>query len=136
MGIPPAPTLALNGVKHDYGTQILWTATQTTGGANPSGSTTGKEYFIAIKAGENAPTAFSVDLDGVATWTMPLSIADPTKKVAIAQQGIVAVKSGTSGEVFTPFTANGTYDIYAVFVSSTGTISAISAPQLTGVLMQ
>ena len=147
VGIPPAPTLALNGVKHDYGTQILWTATQTTGGANPSGSTTGKEYFIAITTGKPGPTAFSVDLDGVATWTMPddpASITTPKAKVSIKQSGTVAVKSGTSGEVYTPFTANGdvittpdsSFDIYAVFVSSTGTISAISAPQLTQVVMK
>jgi hypothetical protein len=139
VGIPPAPTLTLvtpaGYPSHDLGTQISWTAAQTTGGANPGGSTSGKEYFIAIPTGDAAPTAFSVDLDGIATWTMPTSVLTPPDKVSIKQSGIVIVKGGTSGSVYTAFTANGTYDIYAVFVSSSNTISAISAPQLTGVVM-
>jgi hypothetical protein len=139
VGIPPAPTLALSGT-WDLGTQISWTASQTpaAGGTNPS--TSGKEYFIAITAGKPAPTAFSVDLDGIATWTMPddpASADTPKAKVSIKQSGTVTVTDGASDSpAFTSFTANGTFDIYAVFVSSSGTISAISAAQLTGVVMQ
>lgn len=58
-------------------------------------------------------------------------------KVVIRQSGIVLISAGQSGTatnstVFTPFTANGTItdpnlDVYAVFVSSTGTISKISS---------
>jgi hypothetical protein len=143
VGIPPAPTLALSGT-WDLGTQISWTAAQTTGGANPGGSATGKEYFIALTAGDPAPTKFSVDLDGIATWLGtvddPASTTTPKAKLAIAgkQQGVVTVKAGASANpAFTAFTANGTFDIYAVFVSSSGTISAVPVtPQLAGVLMQ
>ena len=138
VGIPPAPTLTLSGT-WDLGTQISWTAAQTTGGANSGGSITGKEYFIAILANDAAPTGFSVDLDGVATWTMPTSVLTPPAKVSIKQSGTVTVTDGASANpTFTAFTANGTYDIYAVFVSSSGTISAITTvtPQLEDVLMQ
>lgn len=142
VGVPPAPTLALLAT-YDLGTQINWTAAQTTGGSNAAGSTSGKVYFIAVETGDPAPTKFSVDLDGVATWLGseddPDSKTTPKAKLPIdgEQQGIVEVEDGDSGTVFTPFTANGDFDIYAVFVSSTGTISAITAtPQLTGVVMQ
>ncbi len=144
VGIPPAPTLTLvtppGYPSHDLGTMISWTAAQTAaaGGTNPS--STGREYFIAITAGKPGPTAFSVDLDLVPTWTMPndpASTDTPPAKVSIKQSGVVLVTDGASDNpAFTAFTANGTYDIYAVFVSSSGTISAISAPQLTGVVMQ
>lgn len=143
VGIPPAPALAtvlVNGT-YDQGTQITWKATQTVGGANAGGSTSGKVYFIAITADKPRPTAFSVDLDGIATWTMqddPTSTTTPKAKVSIKQSGIVNVSKGASADpTFTAFTAKGTFDIYAVFVSSSGTISAITAtPQLTGVVMQ
>ncbi len=132
VGIPPAPTLETVLVlgTYDQGTQISWKAAQATGGANPGGSISGKEYFIAITAGKPRPTAFSVDLDGVATWTMPVDPAStdvPPAKVSIMQSGTVTVTDGASANpAYTAFTANGTFDIYAVFVSSSNTISAIS----------
>lgn len=146
VGTPPAPTLALSGT-WDLGTQISWTAAQTTGGSNPGGSTSGKVYFIALPTGDDAPTKFSVDLDGVATWLGNEDDPDdetvPPAKLPIAgsQKGIVTVTDGASASpAFTPFTANNStigFDIYAVFVSSSGTISDITpTPQLTGVLMQ
>jgi len=138
VGIPPAPSLTLAGT-YDFGTTIRWSATQgVNAGSNPNGSMTGKVYFIAITTGKPKPTGFSVDLDGIATWVMPAdpaSTTTPKAKVSIRQSGTIAVDEGGSGTVFTPFTANGVgttgFDIYAVFVSSSGTISAIpTAPQL------
>lgn len=140
VGVPPAPVLTLSGT-WDLGTQISWTAAQgaAAGGTNPSDS--GSIYFIAVTAGKPAPTAFSVDLDGVATWTMqddPASTTTPKEKVSIKQSGNVNVEDGVSSSpAFTSFAANGTFDIYAVFVSSSGTKSLPTAtPQLAGVLMK
>lgn len=128
---PPAPTLTATGT-YDFGTQIYWQAQQTVGGGNPGGSDTGSVYFIAVPTGDPAPTKFSVDLDGVATWLGseddPDSKSTPKAKLPIdgEQQGIVEVEDGDSGTVFTSFGANGDLDVYAVFVSSSGTISAIA----------
>jgi len=139
VGVPPAPTLALAG--GDLGTQISWTAAQSTGGSNPGGSISGNVYFIAVTTGKPGPTGFSVDLDGVATWTMqddPASTTTPKAKVSIQQSGNVGVADGASANpAFTPFAANGTLDIYAVFVSSSGTKSLPTVtPQLAGVVMK
>lgn len=142
---PPAPVITTSA-GYDFGTTIRWSITQgvdnTIGTGNPGGSVSGSVYFIAINSGDLAPTGFSVDLDGIATWTMPVDATPPAgaaanAKVVIRQSGIVLISAGQSGTatnstVFTPFTANGTItdpnlDVYAVFVSSTGTISKISS---------
>ena len=142
VGIPPAPSITKDPVKHDYGTRILWTADVTTGGSNPGGSVSGLVYFIAVETGVPKPTGFSVDLDGIATWIMPNDPStdpDPDKQepYPIEDEGTIEVDGGTSDPVFTDFVVNGTFDIYAVFVSSSGTISDItSAPQLMGVVME
>jgi len=124
---PPAPTLMLGG-GYDLGTQIMWSANET----NPGGDQTGKVYFVAIDGGAAAPTAINIDQDGVATWTMATGVANK-------QTGTIVITSSTGNSAnptFTPFTANGTLDIYAVFLSNTGNQSAITvAPQLAGVVM-
>jgi hypothetical protein len=142
---PPAPTLTASA-GYDLGTQLRWNANTTSGGGNPGGSVSGNVYFIAITSGDLAPTAFSVDIDGVATWTMPVDDTPPAgaavdAKVVIRQTGILPIvatstttgQSGTTtnSTVFTPFTANGTFDVYAVFVNSTGNKSAIPAKPVT-----
>ena len=142
---PPAPTLTLDGGGHDLGTQIKWSANETrdnTVTGNPNGDQTGKVYFIAITSGKPGPTAVSFDADGVASWTMPedpASATDPKAKVAIRQSGIINITNtngNSANPTFTPFTANGTLDIYAVFLGNTGNKSAITVtPQLTGVVM-
>ncbi len=136
VGEPPAPTLTLDGGGHDLGTQIKWSAMQTTGGSNPGGSTTGSIYFVAIPYTGNPlvagtpPTAFAVDSDGVATWT----VAGATVVQTFANA--IQVDTGVSGTVFSAFTPNGSFDFYAVFVSNTGNISPITgSPQLSGVVM-
>jgi|GEM_PF-899529 len=142
---PPAPVITTSA-GYDFGTTIRWSITQgvdnTIGTGNPGGSVSGSVYFIAINSGDLAPTGFSVDLDGIATWIMQVDATPPVgaaanAKVVIRQSGIVLISAGQSGTatnstVFTPFTANGTItdpnlDVYAVFVSSTGTISKISS---------
>jgi len=68
----------------------------------------------------------------VAIWTMATGVANK-------QTGTIAITNSngnSANPTFTPFTANGTLDIYAVFVSNTGNQSAITvAPQLAGVVM-
>jgi len=124
---PPAPTLTLGG-GYDLGTQIMWSANEN----NPGGDQTGKVYFVAIDGGAAAPTAIDFDQDGVAIWTMATGVANK-------QTGTIAITNSngnSANPTFTPFTANGTLDIYAVFVSNTGNQSAITvAPQLAGVVM-
>jgi hypothetical protein len=46
--------------------------------------------------------------------------------VTARQTGTVPVASGTSGVVFSPFTPNGSLDVYAVIITSSGVISEIS----------
>lgn len=151
---PPAPTITTTA-GYDFGTSIRWSITQgvdaTPVTGNLGGAVSGSVYFIAINSGDLAPTAFSVDLDGIATWTMPVDATPPAgaaanAKVVIKQSGTVPIiaVSGSAGQsgtasnstIFTPFTANGTttdpnMDVYAVFVSSTGTISKISSAAAT-----
>ena len=147
---PPAPTIT-TAAGYDFGSSIRWSITQgvdpTPGTGNPGGSVSGNVYFIAINSGDLKPTGFSVDLDGIATWIMQVDATPPVgaaanAKVVIRESGIVPIiaVSGSAGQsgtasnatVFTPFAANGTttdpnLDVYAVFVSSTGTISKISS---------
>ena len=118
IGVPPAPLMVADNTQFDWGTQIKWTVTQTTSGANTGGSVTGTVYFVAVTAGSAAPTKFVAgDAPG---FTMATG-------VSAKQTGSVVITSGTSGSVFTAFTANGTLDVYAVFVGSTGNISLISS---------
>lgn len=132
---PPAPTLTLGG-GYDLGTQIRWSATETRDNTpvtgNPGGDQTGKVYFVAIATGEAAPTNISIDQDGVATWTMATGVTNK-------QTGIISITNSngnSANPTFTPFTANGTLDIYAVFLGNTGNRSEITAaPQLTAVQM-
>lgn len=132
---PPAPTLTLGG-GYDLGTQIMWSATETRDSTpvtgNPDGDQTGKVYFVAISTGEAAPTEVTIDQDGVATWTMATG-------VSMEQSGTISITNSngnSANPTFTPFTANGSFDIYAVFVGNTGNKSEITVtPQLTGVVM-
>ena len=129
VGTPPAPTMMLDAGGHDLGVQIKWNATANA--ATGPGIRSGKVYWVAVDNGDPAPTDFSVDNDGVATWT----VAGATSTQAFAA-ALTTGSDGTSGTVFSAFAPNGTFDIYAVFVSNSGTISDISAtPQLTAVVM-
>ncbi len=105
-----------------------------------------------------APLNVTFDADANATWVMdtdPNSTANPKDKVAIRQQGTITVTGGNSGTsgllttIFSTFTANRKFlddrknadplddetlgmSIYAVFVGSTGNVSAITAAPIPG----
>lgn len=117
IGTAPAPTIALDGTQFDWGTQIKWTITYATGGSNPGGSTSGTVYYVAITSGAAAPTGF-VGGD-VPAFTMATG-------VSAKQRGTVALAAGTTGSVFSAFTPNGTLDVYAVIITGSGVISAIT----------
>jgi hypothetical protein len=146
LGTPPAPVLTKDVTQYDWGTSIKWSATETAGAGNPGGAVAGTIYFMACTSGKPGPTAFGFASDGSPSWTMPddpASTADPKAKVAIRQTGSLTTANssvpgvGESGPVYSAFTANGTLDVYAVFVGSTGNTSAVTAtPQLTAVVMQ
>ncbi|MGE0588848.1 MAG: Ig-like domain-containing protein [Cyclobacteriaceae bacterium] len=139
VGIPPSPTMTLSA-SHDLGTQIKWFGLQETtttkpqaGANNPSGAIAGTIYYVAVDAGSAAPTKVEFDQDDNAIWTMATDVSQKASgKLTTNSSG----EAGTvSAPVFNSFTANGTFDIYAVFKGSTGNVSAIGAPVLTGVAM-
>lgn len=118
IGDAPAPVITLDAV-YDWGTQIKWAMTYATGGLNPGGSTSGTVYYVAQTAGSAPP----VDFVGGDVPAFVLATG-----VSAKQTGTVALASGTSGTVYSAFTPNGTLDVYVVIITSTGVISAISAP--------
>jgi hypothetical protein len=121
LGAAPAPSIVLDGAQYDWGTQIKWTFNYALGGSNPGGSTSGTVYFVAVNAGAAAPTGF-VGGD-VPAFTMASGSANAAK-----QTGTATITTGTSGSVYSAFAPNGNLEVYAVFLSSTGVISAISSP--------
>ncbi|MEQ9610004.1 MAG: hypothetical protein RIK09_00055, partial [Gammaproteobacteria bacterium] len=133
VGTPPAPDFDPLPLDYDQGTQIKWSAVQNLGPSNSGGaggSRAGTIYFVAVTANAAAPTAVTFDQDANAIWTMA---------TGVTQQGqgkFTTASGGTSGTVYSPFTATGTFDIYAVFVGSTGNVSVITAtPQVEDVVM-
>lgn len=130
VGVPPAPDLTL-ATGHDLGTQIKWSGMQDDAVANTGGAIQGTIYFVAVDANEAAPTDVEFDQDANAIWTMATGVTQR------ASGKLATGTDGTTGIVFTSFAANGTFDIYAVFVGTTGNVSAIPVtPQLQDVIMQ
>ena len=130
----------MDGGGHDLGTQIKWSGAQATGGSNAGGAIGGTIYFVAITAGEPAPTGVSFDQDANAIWVMADKDPDPDVEDLVVNRAngklTTSSTTGLTGTTFTSFTANGTFDIYAVFVGTTGNQSAIpGAPQLASVVM-
>lgn len=130
-GVAPTPTLAFGA---DLGTQLRWTITQPTG----AGSVTGTWFWTALAWKDTdavpdgilnqpkVPGQFTKDVVGLANKTFN---GFYTGSAAISPFAVAASGSSTSsGQLFTPFTANGTFDVFVYFVSSTGNVSAISAP--------
>ncbi len=132
IGAAPAPVITLDGAQFDWGTQIKWVVTYATGPSNPGGATTGTIYYVAQTSGKPAPTGFvGGDVPQFIMAVDPDSDETPKEMVAARQTGTISITSaspGTTGSVYSTFNPNGTLDVYAVFVSSTGVISAISAP--------
>jgi hypothetical protein len=119
VAVPAIPTITLSST-HNYGTQIKWTVTESAsqGGA----STTGTVYFVAVEQGSTAPTQKTIQVNGV-----DFNDGFDLTNVEVLQEGSVEVAGGSSGEVFTPFTAKGSFDVYYYFVSDTGNVSPISS---------
>lgn len=138
VGTPPTPSILLDA-NHDLGVQIKWSGTQGIG-ANTNGAQGGTIYFVAIDAGEPKPIGVTFDQDANAIWEMADKDPDPDVNdlVKNRQQGSLVVDSdGSTGTLYTSFTANGTFDVYAVFVGTTGNVSMIpTTPQIVGLLMQ
>jgi hypothetical protein len=123
IGPAPAPIAVLDA-NYDWGTQIKWTLNYVTGPSNVGGSTSGTVYYVAVESGADAPTSFV----GGDVPSFIMAESTETEDNSAKQAGIVVVTSGTSGTVYSAFTPNGTLDVYTIFVSSSGVISAISAP--------
>jgi hypothetical protein len=119
---PNAPTLTLP-LDFDQKTQLKWSY-----GVTGPGSTTGTLYYLILQAGTALPTTFqrTLDVQGVKVYNgYDLTGIASANIIAQGTAGI-PVSSGSTGTVFTAFTANGTYDVYAYWVTNTGNISPMS----------
>jgi hypothetical protein len=141
VGAPPAPQFdALLG-DYNLGTQLKWNAFIPVDGVNtPQGAKSGKIFYVAVDDGKPGPASVSFDSDGNPLWVMPddpASTTTPKAKVAIRQSGLLTTgTSGTTGTSFSAFSPDGTFDVYAIFVSTTGNVSAITVtPQLDNLVM-
>jgi len=155
----PGPSMSV-AAGYDLGTQLRWTITQTAG-LTPAESRSGTWFWIALRGTDsNNDGDFNdagVDANGDGDFT---DVGDTAPDVAPTPPGqatrtvtglanvvyngfittgftnVAATGSTTSsGENFTAFMPNGTFHIYAYFVSSTGNVSANSGPlliQMTG----
>ncbi|HNP94772.1 MAG TPA: hypothetical protein PKJ63_04060, partial [Cyclobacteriaceae bacterium] len=95
-------------------------------------------YWIARATTATAPTAFTLDADENGVWTLGTGTSATTSTQAFSASIPVSGTgaAGTSGEVFSPLTANGTLNVWAVFVSNTGNRSAVTVtPQISGIVM-
>lgn len=109
---PPTATFTA-----DLGTQLRWSISQSsTTPVTLTGSGTGGTWFwVAVTAGSTAPTQATRTVTG---------LANPVYNgFGTITNSKASGSTTSSGENFTPFTANGTFDIYMYFVSSTGNVS-------------
>lgn len=110
-GVTDAPTASFTA---DLGTQLRWSISQ---GATiaPGSSTSGTWFWVAVTQGSTAPTQATRTVTG---------LANPVYNgFGTITNSRASGSTTSSGENFTPFTANGTFDIYMYFVSSTGNVS-------------
>jgi len=110
-GVTDAPTASFTA---DLGTQLRWSISQ---GATiaPGSSTSGTWFWVAVTAGSTAPVQATRTVTG---------LANPVYNgFGTITNSKASGSTTSSGENFTPFTANGTFDIYMYFVSSTGNVS-------------
>jgi len=125
LGEPPLPVVTLAGT-YDLGTQLKWSATQGTGPSNSGGSTTGTINWVALASGSAAPAQATKVVQGVTVKN-----GFDLTGLSVKASGSLSVSAGSSGTIFTPFTANGAFDVYFYFVGSTGNISPNTATPLT-----
>ena len=136
-----APVFTFNASDYDYGTQVKWSVSQSTGiyaNVADAGSANGRVYWIAVDAGDGAPSAFDTDADENGLWTIGTGAS--AVNITQAYSASIAVSGGigfaSSGTVFSPLPIDGTLDIYAVFVSDTGNRSPITpTPQIANLVM-
>lgn len=121
-GVVPSPTATFTA---DLGTQLQWSIAQT---SFNSSSKAGTWFWAAVTAGSTAPTQATRAVTGLAN---PVYNGFGTFASGTLKASGSTTSSGTN---FTPFTANGTFDIYMYFVSSTGNVSPNSLV-LAGVVM-
>ena len=113
-GVTSAPTATTPNLPYDLGTQLRWTISQ--GSTVVAGSSTsGTWFWVAVTAGSTAPVQATRTVTG---------LANPVYNgFGTITNSKASGSTTSSGENFTPFTANGTFDIYMYFVSSTGNVS-------------
>ena len=154
VAVPPAPTVVLDAVKHDFGDLVKWDVTQAPAGV-PAGSNSGEVFYLILPQGDPAPTQRTKQVLGVtvndgfyaaydAATTYGLGdrarVGDDIWESKIASNTGNTVEEGdnwtklslTFGEtsigtgVFEDFTQNGNFEVYFYFVSNTGNVSANS----------
>jgi hypothetical protein len=123
---PTAPTVNLSADPldpYDLGTQIKWSFD-----VSGPGSTSGTLFYLILKDGVVPPSNFQryLDVQGVKVFN-GFDLTGITPASNIVAQGNIPATSGSTGTVFTAFTPNGDFDVYAYWVSSTGNASPVSA---------
>jgi len=113
-GFNVSPT-ASEAAVYDLGTQLKWSIAQT---ASANSSTSGTWFWVAVTAGTPAPDQATREVTGLAN-----PVYNGFNLSAISANVKAQGSTTASGVNFTPFTANGTFDIYMYFVSSTGNVS-------------
>jgi hypothetical protein len=129
MDPPNAPTVTFPG-DFDLKTQLKWSF----GVSSPvNKSHNGTLFYIILAAGTTLPPTFqrTLDVQGIKTWNGYNTSGIPSDSI-IAQSSIplnanlAGSLSGGTGLTFTAFTPNGTFDVYAYWVSNTGNVSPMS----------
>ncbi len=115
---PGVPVITLAPV-YDLGTQIKWRFT-----VSGPGATTGTLFFLILKDGTTPPTNFQrfADVQGVKVYN-GFDVTDVVPADNIVAQGST---STFGSDIFTPFTPNGDFDVYAYWVTTTGNASPVS----------
>jgi len=117
LGEPAVPVITL-GAPYDYGNDIKWSATTSTGPSDPGGSTSGTIYFAAVPAGSTPPAQATTTIKGVVVNAgFDWSGEEPS------EVGSFSVSEGSSGTTFSKFISNDDYDVYFYFVNATGNVS-------------
>lgn len=125
---PPNPPTVTFPADFDQKTQLKWSFGVST---NVNKNNNGTLFYIILASGTSLPATFqrTLAVQGVNTWNGFNTAGIPSSNI-IAQGsipvGALTATTGTTGIVFTDFTPNGTYDLYAYWVSSTGNISPMS----------
>jgi hypothetical protein len=113
-GVNVSPTASV-AAGYDLGTQLKWSIAQT---ASANSSTAGTWFWVAVTAGTPAPAQATRAVTGLEN-----PVYNGFNLSAISANVKAQGSTTASGVNFTPFTANGTFDIYMYFVSSTGNVS-------------